>query len=808
MIKNYFKIAWRNLLKNKAFSSINIFGLATGLSCFVLIMMYVVDELSYDQFNDKAGRIYRINSEINFGGNEMKLAVTSDPMGATLKKDYPQVEQYVRFFRNGSKTIKKGDQYIIEQRVANADSTLFDVFSLPAVAGDTKTALNEPNTVVITETIAKKYFGSTDAVGKTLEADKTPYKVTAVIRDIPKNSHFRTELFFSMDNVQYPFGNFLSHNFNTYILLKEGADYKAFEKNFANVIRDYIFPQAQQFMQLKSMEEFEKAGNKLAYELIPLTRIHLHSDKIAEMDANGDFRYVLIFSVVALIILLLACINFMNLATARSANRAREVGIRKVLGTEKKSLITQFLTESVLMTLLAMALAIAITAIALPAFNNIAVKELSLSNLAQPWFLLFLFLLPLIVGMLAGSYPAFYLSRFQPIQVLKSNSGGGAVKKSLVRNGLVILQFALSVIFIICTLVVYQQLHFIQNKKLGFDKEQVLIVDDTNELGSNAAAFKNEIQKFPEVVNATYSSYLPVTSSSRSDYSFSKEAVMTPENGFNMQQWRVDTGYIRTMGMEIVKGRNFSADFRSDSGAIIINETVAAYLGYPNPVGKKIYESNGDDPSKVEAIEIIGVVKNFNFSSLRENIGPLSLSLANSTGTLSIKTKAGNPDQLISGIEQLYKSMASGIPFRYRFLDEAFTEMYRTEQKVGVIAMTFACLAILIACLGLFGLSAYMAEQRTKEIGIRKVLGASVSSVTKMLSVDFVKLVVIATLVAFPVAWWAMHVWLRDFAERVEMSWWIFVVAFIGAVGIALLTVCFQAVKAALANPVRSLRSE
>ncbi|WP_336517785.1 ABC transporter permease [Pollutibacter soli] len=808
MFNNYFKIAWRNLLKNKAFSAINIIGLAIGLSCFVLIMLYVVDELSFDRFHAKADRIYRVNSEINFGGNEMKLAVTSDPMGATLKKDYPQVEQYTRLYQTGNKTIKKGDQYIIEYGIYHADSTFFDVFSFPAIQGDTKTALNEPNTVVITEKMARKYFNSPDAVGKTLEADKELYKVTAVIKDIPSNSHLKSEMIFSMDNVEYSFGNFLSHNFVTYIVLKEGTDPKAFEKNFSTIVQKYIFPQAQQFMQIGSMAEFEKAGNKLAYELMPLTKIHLYSDRIAEISPNGDFRYVVIFSVVALIILVLACINFMNLATARSANRAREVGIRKVLGTEKSSLISQFLTESVLMTVFAMIIAIGIAMLALPAFNDIAVKQLQINQLFQPWFLVFLLALPLIVGLLSGSYPAFYLSRFQPIKVLKSNAGQGAVKKSMVRNGLVVLQFALSVIFIICTMVVYRQLHFIQNKKVGFDKEQVLIVDGTYDLGTNTAAFKNEVQKLPGVLTGTFSSFLPVTSSSRTDYSFSKEAVMTPENGFNMQYWGVDTGYVGTMGMQIIKGRNFSADFKSDSAAIIINETVAKNLGYPNPIGQRIYQADTDDPSKTNALEIIGVVRNFNFSSLKENVGPLSFSLRKSIGSAAFKLRPGNPEAIVAKIEDIYKSMAPGHPFRYRFLDQAFSEMYRAEQRVGVIAMVFACLAILIACLGLFGLSAYMAEQRTKEIGIRKVLGASVGSVTKMLSIDFVRLVVIATVVAFPVAYWVMHVWLRDFSERTSISWWIFVVAFVAAVGIALLTVCFQAIKAALANPVKSLRSE
>jgi putative ABC transport system permease protein len=419
MFKNYLKIAWRNLLKNKTFSLINIIGLASGLACFILIALYVADELSYDKYNDKADRIYRINSDIVFGGNKLHLAVASDPMGAALKNDYPQVEEFVRFYASsGSKLIKKGDQFINENDVAHADSTLFNVFTLPVIAGEAKTALNEPNTVVISESAAKKYFGNTDVLGKNIETNdngSTLYKITAVIKDIPHNSHFNFSMIFSMDNVQYQWGNFLSHNHQTYILLKPGTDYKAFEKNFGPFINKYVVPQAAQFMQIKSMDEFEKAGNKLEYSLTPLTDIHLHSDRTVELGVNGNIQYVYIFSVIALVVLILACINFMNLSTARSTSRAKEVGIRKVVGSGKRYLIRQFLTESILTTVLSTVIAITIAALCMSWFNNLSAKELHISDLLLPEYLSVLIALPIIVGLLAGIYPAFVLSAFNQL---------------------------------------------------------------------------------------------------------------------------------------------------------------------------------------------------------------------------------------------------------------------------------------------------------------------------------------------------------------------------------------------------------
>lgn len=810
MIKNYLTVAWRNLVKNKTFSIINIAGLAVGLACFILIAMYVMDELSYDRYNAKAERIYRINSDIRFGGTDLTLAVSSDAMGAALKNDYPQVEQYTRIYASsGSKLIKKDNEYVNENNVAHADSTFFEVFTLPAVSGDTRTALNEPNTVVITESAAKKYFGDMNAVGKMIETNennKTLYKVTAVIKDVPENSHFNFDLIFSMDNVDYGWGNYLSQNFQTYLVLKPGTDPKVFEKNFIQYINKYVVPQAKQFMQINSMEDFEKAGNKMEYSLMPVTDIHLHSNRVAELGPNGSIQYVYIFSAVAIFILLIACVNFMNLSTARSVNRAKEVGIRKVLGTEKRSLISQFLTESTLMVFIGLVLAIFLVWLTIGYFNDLSAKNLVLSTLLKPGYLIFLLLLPLVVGGLAGIYPAFYLSSFQPISVLKGKMNKG-FSKNYFRSTLVVFQFFTSIVLIVGTIVVFRQLNYIQNKKIGFNKDQVLVLNGTAALGNNVDAFRNEVTKISGVKASSFAGYLPVSNSSRSDNTFSTEAVMTEKNGFNMQVWNVDYDYIPTLGMEIIEGRNFSSAYGSDSSAVIINEATAKTIGYDDPIGKKVYSSDGAGNNSVE-YTIIGVVKNFNYESLRQNIGPLCFRLGYNKWAAAFKVSTTDIKGLLANIESKWKTIATGLPFSYQFLDEAFDSMYRAEQRVGTVALAFAVLAILIACLGLFGLATYMAEQRTKEIGVRKVLGASVPDIVTMISKDFAKLVLIAAIIAFPVAWYAMDKWLQDFAYRVNIGWWVFLVAGVIALFIALITVGIQAVKAAIANPVKSLRTE
>lgn len=810
MIRNFFKIAWRNILKHKTFSLINIFGLSIGLACFLLIVMYVTDELSFDKFHDKADRIYRVHSNIIFGGTELKLGVCSDPMGATLKRDYPEVEQYVRIYAsNGSKQIKKGSEYITEDAVAHMDSTFYEVFSFKALFGKLKGSLNEPNTVVITKSIAQKYFGRTDVIGETIETDEDQpnlYKITAVIDDMPGNSHFRFGFLFSMDNVDYDFGNYLSHNFYTYILLKPGTQPKEFEKHFKEVIAKYVFPQASNLMQLKSMDDFEKAGNKLEYSLMPVTDIHLKSDRFPELAPVGNLRYVYIFGAVALFILLLACVNFINLSTANSGTRAREIGIRKVLGSEKSALVGQFLSESVLTSVIATFFAILLVWSCLDLFNDVSAKELSILDLLKPTPVILIALLSLVTGLVAGSYPAFYIAAFQPIAALK-----GRLKlsshKSYFRNGLVVFQFSTAIALIIGTVVVYKQLSFIRNKNLGFQKEQVLLIEDTYVLGNNYEAFRKRLNAMNGVEASAAAGYLPVSRSARSDNTFSTEATMTTDNSFNMQNWRVDYDYITVLGMGMVQGRNFSRDFGTDSMGLIVNETCAKMMGEGNVIGKKLYSSNDGKAMDIE-YTIIGVVKNFNFESLRQDVGPLSMRLGNANFTTAVKVKAKNIPDLIADIEKTFKSMASGKPFSYRFLDESFEEMYRTEQRIGKLALTFSVIAIFIACLGLFGLATYMAQQRIKEIGVRKVLGATVFDIVQILSSDFLKLVSLAAIISFPLSWYTMNLWLQDFAYKTNLNWWVFAFAGIMGLFIALATISFKAVKAAMANPVKSLRTE
>ncbi|HCL83079.1 MAG TPA: cell division protein FtsX [Chitinophagaceae bacterium] len=810
MLRNFIMTAWRNLIKNKAFSLINILGLSTGLCCFLLILLFVQDELHFDRFNLKADRIYRVYSSIRFGGTDLNFPLSPDPMGNVLKNDYPQVEQFTRVYTsNGPKQIKKGNLYITEHRVAHVDSTFFEVFTFPVLSGITENALNEPNTVVITESMAKKYFGTTEAVGRlieTTEKGKTLYKVTAVIRDMPENGHFHFDFLFSMKNVDYNWGEFLSHNFYTYILLKPGTDYKAFNKNFVQYIDKYALPQARQFMQINSMEDFRKAGNKLEYALMPLTKIHLYSSGQHELEPGGNIQYVYIFSAVAVFILLIACINFMNLTTARSAKRAREVGIRKVLGTRRRDLVLQFLSESTLMVIISLAIALVACFILIPGFNSLAGKSIKSSLVFSPLILPWIIVLPLVVGLLAGLYPAFFLSAFRPIDVLKGKWKMGTKRGGSLRSLLVVFQFSTSIILILGTLVIYRQLHFIQTKNLGFNKDQVIIINNAGVLKENLNTYKTELLKLPGVLNGTVSNYLP-TNSSRSDQSFSKSSTMSSTNGFNMQTWYVDEEYLNTMGMQVLKGRDFFKSGVSDSNAIIINQTCAGILGYADPVGKQIYNNNENGKSTT-AFTIIGVIKDFNYESLKQPVGPLSLFLSRYPGTVSFRVNPAGMKGFLERSESLWKQLDPSMPFSYQFMDEAFADMYRSEQRVGKIAFLFATLAIVIASMGLFGLATFMAEQRMKEIGIRKVLGASVQRIMGLMTREFLRLVCISFIIAAPVAWWAMNSWLNDFAYRVQIAWWMFVVSALLSLFIALFTVSIQAFRAAIMNPVKSLKTE
>ncbi|MGD8781755.1 MAG: ABC transporter permease [Ignavibacteria bacterium] len=810
MLRNYIKIAVRNLYRHKAYSYINIFGLAIGIACCLLILLYIQDELNYDRFNEKADRIFRINTDLKLGATERYIPLTSDMMGPVLKDEYPQVEEYTRIYCYGeTKHVKKGNEFNNEPNIAYVDSTFFKVFTLPVVSGNTDKILNEPNTVVITASTAKKYFGDIDAVGKFIETNdngNTIYRVAAVIKDMPQNSHFMFDFLFPMFNLRYDYdwGNYVAFNFHTYLLLREGVDYRDFEKNFTEYNDKHVFPYVRQHINVKSKEEFENAGNKIKNSLIPLTDIHLYSDRTQEISPAGNIQYVYIFSAVAMFILIIACINFMNLTTARSANRAREVGIRKVLGTERKNIIFQFLIESTLMAFIAVILAVVIVYHVLPLFSNLIVQELTISDLFSSSILLFIILLPFLVGLAAGSYPAFFLSRFMPAAVIKGKLSGGS-KSGGLRNVLVVFQFATSIILVTGTIIIYNQLNYMQNKKLGYKKDQVLIINNAYSLGSNIDVFKEEMLKVPGVINGTISGFLPVPSQRHSSVFFKGAASFT-ESGINMQRWDVDYDYIKTIGIEMLEGREFSYEFGSDSSAIILNEAAMKQMGYENPIGQKIYTFVKDD--RVISYNIIGIVKDFHFESMHQEIAPLGIVLRKSTELCSFKVLPAYTSGIIKAAESKWKSLGTGMPFNFRFLDESFNDIYRAERRVGIIALSFSVLAVFVACLGLFGLAAFIAEQRTKEIGVRKILGASVPSILSMLSKEFIKWIIVANIIAWPLTYFFMSKWLEDFAYRTDISMWVFIISGVTTILIALLTVSIQTIKAALANPVESLRYE
>lgn len=809
MFKNYFKIAVRNLLKNKGVSAINIFGLAVGIATCLLISLYVFDELSYDKYNVNADRIYRVDADIKFGADAQKFAVAPDPLAFTLVRELPEVENAVRFRNYGPSLVRKGNENIKEEKIIYADSTLFDVFTLPMVEGSPKRALAEPNTVVVTKSIANKYFGTTKVLGKTLQFDnKNIYKIGGVIGDMPATSHFRYDFFVALSGMEEARRNvWLSFNFNTYILLKKNVNVAALNSKMEAIKKKYMWPQAQQLMHI-SEEAFKSSGNYVQFSFMPLTDIHLKSNRVAELGPNSDIQIVYIFSAIAIFILLVACINFMNLSTARSANRAKEVGIKKVLGTERKNLISQFLIEAILMSLVAFVFALGIAWLMLPYLNELAAKQISLSLFMHPLLIPLLLAFAVAVGLMAGSYPAFYLSSFRPVRVLKGSLSGG-FKRSYLRSSLVVFQFIISIVLIVSTIVINNQLTYIRNKKIGFNKEQVILVKDAYVLDKQAETFKQEVLQYPEVVAGTQSGYLPVSNGSRDSESLFPEEQIQNDKAVTSQFWAVDHDYVKTFGMQLIAGRDFNKNFTTDSNAVILNETAVHQFGFTNnPIGKRITRIVDLEAHKTMNFTVIGVVRNFNYESLRQNVGSVVLHLEPDPNTISFRLKTNNLANSINLIRSTWKKIAPNEPFTYSFLNEEFDNMYRSEQRAGRVFISFAALAILIACLGLFGLATYAAEQRTREIGIRKVLGASVTNIVNMLSYDFLKLVMIAAIIAFPVSWLLMNKWLQDFAFRINIAWWVFAMAGTVTLTIALLTVGFQSIKAALTNPVKNLRTE
>ena len=817
MLKNYFKITFRNLWRNKGYSFINIFGLAVGLASCIIILLYVSHELSYDEHYENSDRIYRVASKVDFSGNYMQFASAPAPMGPALMEDYPEVEAMVRFRPYGSALVRRGEENFKEEDVVFADASLFDVFSIPVLHGDPNTALTEPFTIVISESMAEKYFGRSNAVGESLLLnDSNEYEVTAVYQDMPAASHFHFNFIRSMATLDEADNDvWVSHNFRTYILLKEGTDPEKFEQNFESVIKTYVEPQIRQFMGV-GLEGFREAGNSIDYDLQPLTDIHLYSNLTGEFETNGSITYVYIFSGLAIFVLILACINFMNLATARSVKRAKEVGVRKTLGSVRAQLTGQFFSESIVFTIIALLIALLLVELSLPFFSELAGREIASSYISSPQLIGLIALIVLGTGIFAGSYPALMLSSLKPVEVLKGRFHEKAGHGTL-RKGLVVFQFTISIFIIVGLLVINKQLNYIQSRELGFQKDQVVIVNDAYALGDTRQAiqtFRDQVLDYPIFESATISSFYPVEGYGKDDRSFwPKGESPSEENLVNMQHWSVDENYIPTMGMEIIEGRNFAENRDNPNESVILNEAAVDRFGFENPVGEiiTIYAVTPDgsiDMDNLTDYEIVGVVENFHYESLRENITPLGLFYGASYGSMAFKIASTNVSQAVTILEEQWKEHAPAQPFSFSFLDNRFEQMYRAETHMQDLMTAFSVLAIIIACLGLLGLSAYSVEKRTKEIGIRKVLGAGVPNILALISGEFLKLILLSFVLAIPLAYIGMNLWLREFAYRTEIGFEVFVWAGLGTVLIALMTVSWQSIKAALMNPVNSLRSE
>ncbi|WP_026628832.1 ABC transporter permease [Dyadobacter alkalitolerans] len=810
MLKNYFKIAWRNLLRNRAFSAINITGLAIGLASCLLISLYVLDELSFDRFHENGDRIVRVVFKGIMQGGEMKEAHVMPPTAAALKADYPEVLEATRLRRGGAPMVLRNQQIYTDDELAFVDSNFLQVFTFPLVEGNIKSALIQPNTIVISTKLAEKYFGKQDAVGQiiTFKDWKTPFKVTGVMEEMPVHSHIQFDMLASMSSLEDAKStSWMISEFYTYLLLPEGYDYKQLDAKLPQTVEKYMGPQLKTALGL-TFAEFKKKGNNLGLYLQPLTEIHLHSDFQYDLGTNGDLKYVYIFGAIAVIMLLIACINFMNLSTAGSSKRAREVGVRKVMGSEKIELVAQFLMESILLTGIALVFGGLICLAGLPLLNSLSGKNLGFSLEALPALIPALLFFGLFVGIFAGSYPAFFLSSFKPIAVLKG--GNAAVKlnssgKNIgLRSGLVVFQFFVSITLMVGATVVYQQLKFIQNKKLGYEKDQVLVVPAWA-LGKNMPVFKDELMRDSRVSNVSLSGFVPAGPSDNNNYMITPED--NPSQLLKTLRYEVDYDYLATLGMEMAQGRNFSKAYGLDSTAVILNETAAKALGWQhNAIGKTLSRRNNE--GKGSAYHVIGIVKDFHFKSLHEKISPLVMTLSQDRGWMIIKTKNKEVSGLLAKMKSQWESFKPDMPFTYSFLDERFNETYKTEQKTGKILAIFAGLTILVACMGLFGLAIFTAEQRTKEIGVRKVLGASVAGIVALLSKDFLQLVVVAIVIALPTSWWLMSRWLEDFEYKIDVSWWALALVSLVSVAVALLTVSFQSVRAALMNPVKSLRSE
>jgi putative ABC transport system permease protein len=818
MLKNYFKVAFRSLLKRKGYSLINIMGLATGMAVCLLIVLFVQSELGYDRHHKNGEDIYRVALDRIYPGRMSSYSMIPQSIGPAIQKEFPEVKECVRVFNfgggGGNFFLRVGDKVYEEKRVLAADSTFFRVFSADFLAGNAANALQQPNTVVLSETAAKRIFGSAGAaMGKQFKTDgddNNSFLVTGVCRDWPDNSHFTFDVLLSVTG--FPFvrqPNYTGFSAHTYLLLNPGADAEALEKKLPLIIEKYVAGAIEQTF-AQSYDAFKKAGNGYRYFLQPLQRIHLTSDLEAELGANGSMTSVYIFAIIAVFILFLACINFINLSTARSVERAKEVGIRKTFGSEKSALVGQFLVESVVISLLALLLALGLMVILLPLFNQLSGRHLTFAFLLNPIFLAVLLLFAVFVGLVAGVYPALVLSSFQPIVVLKGRFKSNK-KGLLLRNGLVVFQFAISVILIIAAIVVNQQMRYMLGDRLGFRKDQIVLIERADLLDNGTEAFKTEVLKVPGVERVSGTSAMPGTQNFFGT-SWQKEGARETMTGRGLV---ADENFAAALDLQLKDGRFFSKNFGTDTLAVVLNEKAVEDIGLgASPLGTRLTSPdnffNGPNGEKL-VYTVVGVLKDFHYQSLHQKISPLVIvnsARGNGHNLLAVRVRSAQFQSAIGGIEKAWRTFVKDRPFHYNFFDQTLAQQYLAELTTQKIFTVFSSLAIFIACIGLLGLVAYTTQQRTREISIRKVLGASSTGIVNMLSKDFLKLVLVASLIGLPVAWWGMHKWLDDFAYRISISWWVFLVAAAVAVLIALITISLQSLKAALSNPVKNLRSE
>ncbi len=811
MFKNYLKIAWRNLLKNKGFTLINIVGLSIGVAACILISAYIIHESSYDKAVANSKNIYRlINRDIVDGRIDDGVHFSAN-MASTVAKDFAEVENAGRvmdnglFYGAGSNEIRIEGQQVQqhEEGFTYADQSIVDIMDIKMVRGEASSALSEPFTLVISEKMAKKYFGELNPVGKSIYLNGNndePFRINGVMEDFASNSHMAYDFLITLSGVEFGEGEqtrWVQNNYQTYIKLRPEAQLQAFEdKMTKGIVNNYLKPayDAGGYVLPDNYEEtfFIKAQG--------LTDINLHSAHIDfQASKRNDIKIIWIFGIVALFILIIASINFVNLSTAKSANRAKEVGVRKVVGSSRNNLIGQFLTESVLITVIAFAIGILLSWAMLPLFREMSGKALYLPW-SSPFFIPIVLLASVGVGILAGLYPSFYLSRFKPAAVLKGTISKGAKSNSL-RSGLVVFQFTISIVLIIGTLIVNQQIDFILNSKVGFEKDQVLQVYGTNMLGDRVSTFKEELKGINGVSNATISGFLPIEGTKRNGNSFVNEGRAGLDETVGSQAWAVDEDYLSTLGIKLVEGRNFEVGRSSDSLATVINQAMVKGLNLENPIGKRINRYG-------TLYEVIGVVEDFNFNTMRQEVQPLCFFLLRSPSIISVKASTADMPLLLKSIEDKWKQFMPNQSLRYAFMNETFAQMYDSVSRIRSIFLSFATLAIFVACLGLFALSAFLVEQRKKEISIRLVLGASFQSIYKLLSINFLKLVGISILIAVPIGWYTMNRWLEDFAYKISIGWEIFAGAAIIALIIAIVTISYQSIGAALVKPLKSLRTE